>query len=260
MGLAFARWKKSAPSIGNLPSPLPTRRSSRNHPPIATATPAPPSATASTRSSASMNSTRTWSSLTPLISVESKLSATLHATRSRGSSSILPTGPIRTAMPCSASSTATCRPRTVWHEATLSRFASGRSVGNQRHPRWIVPRPCAASPIPLARPETLLPSALRRPRAETVRRQDLYWPSLLLFQSAVEAHVVSARHWLRRRPARPRRSRRQESRWPPWRGQDQPRGSERHYLAEPRRVCPGQPVGRPSERVTRAGVRAGGGV
>ena len=54
----------SVEEIGSLDrqssEPAPNRRSSLNHPPMATDTPAPPSATASTRSFASMNSTLTW--------------------------------------------------------------------------------------------------------------------------------------------------------------------------------------------------------
>ncbi len=69
-------------------------------------TAAPRSATGSASSFASTNSMPTWSSPTPSISAAPRPCAKPPGSRSRTSSPTWPTGPRKTAMPCSASSTA----------------------------------------------------------------------------------------------------------------------------------------------------------
>ena len=81
-------------------------------------------------------------------------------------------------------------------------------------------------------------------------------PALLHPESPVEADLVPARLRLRRRTARPRRSRRKAARRAARRGQDQPHRRQRHFPAQPRRFCSRQPVGRTVAR--QSGQPAGG--
>ena len=98
----------SVEEIGSLAEPLHSlgnRRSSRPNPSTGTMA-APKFATASASSSASTNSMPPWSSPTPSISAAPRASAKPPASRSKTSSPTWPTGPRKTGMPCSASSTA----------------------------------------------------------------------------------------------------------------------------------------------------------
>ena len=101
----------SVEEIGSFAEPVPSSRSRRNFRPSRSTertetTAAPRSATASASSSASTSSTPTSSSPTRSISAEPNPFATPPANRSKPSSPTWPTGPRKTAMPCSASSTA----------------------------------------------------------------------------------------------------------------------------------------------------------
>ena len=81
---------------------------------------APRSATVCARSSASTSSTPNWSKPTPLTSAAPRHSERPAERRLRTSSSNWQTGPRRTAMPCSANSTATCNRSRRWSRETSS--------------------------------------------------------------------------------------------------------------------------------------------
>src|SRR5438046_9353996 len=103
-----------------------------------------------------------------------------------------PTGPRRTAMHCSASSTAICRRKKVQHEALFRKPPACRSVGHQLRSRRIISRPDRASAVSLAQTESVLPDPLRCSRAEASRRMSDQRPPLLHRKSNVEIDLVSA--------------------------------------------------------------------
>src|SRR5947209_5565322 len=114
------------------------------------------------------------------------------ASRSRTSSLIWQTGPRKTATLCCASSTATCQPKGVRHEALFRESPSCGSVVHRFSPGWIISRPGGSSAVSLARAETLLPDPLRSSRTQAFGRLLDYRPPLLHSQSNVEGELVSA--------------------------------------------------------------------
>jgi len=117
---------------------------------------APRFVTASARSSASTSSTPNLSRRMPSTSAERRLSEKPPASRLRISSSNWPSGPRRTAMPCSASSTAISARKKVPHETSNRRLARRGSLCRRPNPRRTLPRSGATSPFSSASAKTLL--------------------------------------------------------------------------------------------------------
>src|SRR5207248_4954448 len=106
----------------------------------------------------------------PLISVVPRLSVRPPVSKLKTSSLIWLTGPGKTAMPCSASSTATSATRKVQHEALFRVTPPSRSICDQLGSRWDLPGPGGSGPISLAQAEALLRDPLRGPEAQTSDR------------------------------------------------------------------------------------------
>src|SRR5437588_6950433 len=145
------------------------------------------------KSFASASSIPTWSSLTPWTSAGPRPYAKPPASRSRTSLPTWPTGPRRTAMHCSASSTVICRRKKVQHEALFRKPPACRSVGHRLRSRRIIPRPDRASAVSLAHTEALLLNPLRCSRAQASRRVFDHRTPLLHTQSDVETELGFAR-------------------------------------------------------------------
>src|SRR5437667_10747752 len=123
------------------------------------------------------------------------------ASRSRTSLLIWQTGPRKTATLCCASSTATCQPKGVRHEALFRESASCGSVGHRFSPGWIISRPGGSSAVSLARAETLLPDPLRSSRTQAFGRLLDDRPPLVHAEGNVEIQLVPARLRIRHRAA-----------------------------------------------------------
>src|SRR6266566_1170306 len=159
------------------------------------------------KSFASINLTLHWSRPTPRTSVAPRPCAKRRESKSRISSHTWPTGPRKTAIPCSASSIVMGQQKKVSHETVLRESPSRRSIGYRLSSGWIVSRPGRSSAISLARAETLLLNPLRCSRAPSSGRMFDNRPPLLHAQSHVEIELVPARLQLRHRAIRKRRNR-----------------------------------------------------
>src|SRR5438552_3895292 len=137
----------------------------------------------------------------PSTSAEPRPYARRPASRSKTLLLISLTGPKKTAMPCSASSTAICQPKEVRHETLLRKPPPCRSVGHRLSPGWITPRPGRSSAVSLACAETVLPDPLRCSRAQASCWLFDHRPPLLHGKSNVEVDLVPARLRLRQRAA-----------------------------------------------------------
>ena len=136
------------------------------------------------------------SSPTPSISAAPRPSAKPPASRSKLSSLTWPTGPRKTAMPCSASSTAISAARKVRHEALFRVAPSGRCVSHSLGSGRNFPGPGGSGPVSLAQTEALLRDPLRRLEAQASDRVFHDRPPVLHTQGHVEAELVSPRLWL----------------------------------------------------------------
>src|ERR1022692_448073 len=153
---ASVRLRKSDPSRSRR-NPPESRRSFRRNRPMATETTAARRfATGFANSFASINSIPIWSRPTQPTSAGSKRFAMPPVNRSRPSYSNWLTGPRRTALPCSASSTVISARKKVPHETPNYRPARRRSLCRRPDPGRRLPGSRATSPVSSAGTEALL--------------------------------------------------------------------------------------------------------
>ncbi len=120
-------------------------------------------------SSASINSIPTWSRHMRPTFAESRSSVTQPASKSKASSPTLPSGPRKTAMPCSANSTATRRKK-VPHETPNHRFIRRRSLCRRSDPGRGIPGSRATSSFSSPGSKGLLHAYTGHPGADPLCR------------------------------------------------------------------------------------------
>ncbi len=162
------------------------------------------SAIISAKSFVSISSMPIWSKPTLSISLAPRLCAMPRASKSKLSSRTWPTGPRKTAMPYSASSTAISARKKVQHETPDCRPPRRRSLRGRPNPRRAFSGSSAESLVPSTSTKAVLHSGSSHSRTRPIFRPCHFQPPLLQPESPLEVQLVPARLWLRCRTARSR--------------------------------------------------------
>src|SRR5690349_25051092 len=102
-------------------------------------------------------------------------------------------------MLCFASSTAISPKKKVPHETPDYRIARGQSLCCRSDPRWHLPCSCTNGEVSATGAKALLHAGSSRPSAGAVCRSHRFESYLLQSEGALEAELVPAGFWLRRR-------------------------------------------------------------